>query len=84
MHAGSFVKGDTMWILGGFNDQSVWSDIVSATVQVCSLTRWFAMAIFRRRSSLAEIIWMQDRWQVPTEKLKPCWMDRMLSPIGRY
>lgn len=33
MHAGSFTKGDTMWVLGGFNDQSVWSDIVSATVE---------------------------------------------------
>jgi len=33
MHAGSFVKGNTMWIMGGFEDPNVWSDIVSATVQ---------------------------------------------------
>jgi len=32
MHAGSFSIGSTMWILGGFDNQSVWSDIVSATV----------------------------------------------------
>jgi len=32
MHAGSFSRGNTMWILGGFDDQTVWSDIVSATV----------------------------------------------------
>jgi hypothetical protein len=33
MHAGSIARGTTMWILGGFDNQSVWSDIVSATVQ---------------------------------------------------
>jgi hypothetical protein len=33
MHAGSFAKGNTMWIMGGFDNQTVWSDIVSATVQ---------------------------------------------------
>ncbi|MGD0528221.1 MAG: hypothetical protein ABSE49_24010 [Polyangiaceae bacterium] len=33
MHAGSFTIGNTMWIMGGFEDPNVWSDIVSATVQ---------------------------------------------------
>jgi hypothetical protein len=33
MHAGSFAQGNTMYILGGFEDMQVWSDIVRATVQ---------------------------------------------------
>jgi len=33
MHAGSVAQGSTMWIMGGFEDPNVWSDIVSATVK---------------------------------------------------
>jgi hypothetical protein len=33
MHAGSFVVGNTIYVLGGFQDPSVWSDSVKATVQ---------------------------------------------------
>lgn len=33
MHGGSFVVGDTMYILGGFQDPNVWSDAVKATVE---------------------------------------------------
>jgi hypothetical protein len=33
MHAGSISKNDTMWVMGGFDNQSVWQDIVSAKVQ---------------------------------------------------
>ncbi len=32
MHSGSFTKGDTIYVLGGFNDPSVWDDVVRATV----------------------------------------------------
>jgi hypothetical protein len=32
MHAGSFVTGNTVYILGGFDGQTVWNDIVKATV----------------------------------------------------
>ncbi len=32
MHPGSVVQGDTMFVLGGFNDPNVWDDIVSAKV----------------------------------------------------
>jgi hypothetical protein len=32
MHPGSFTKGTTMYVLGGFNDPTVWDDAVSATV----------------------------------------------------
>jgi hypothetical protein len=28
MHAGSLTRGNTMWILGGFTDPNVWTDIV--------------------------------------------------------
>jgi hypothetical protein len=33
MHASSLTRGSTMWILGGFNNQTVYGDIVSATVR---------------------------------------------------
>jgi hypothetical protein len=33
MHGGAFVSGSTIYILGGFDDPSVWSDAVKATVQ---------------------------------------------------
>jgi len=33
MHASSMSRGNTMWILGGFDNQTVYGDIVSATVQ---------------------------------------------------
>jgi len=33
MHAGSFIQGNTIYVLGGFQDNTVWSDIVKATVQ---------------------------------------------------
>jgi hypothetical protein len=33
MHAGSFILGNTIYVLGGFQDPSVWSDSVKATVQ---------------------------------------------------
>jgi hypothetical protein len=32
MHAGAISKDNTMWIFGGFDEQAVWSTIVSATV----------------------------------------------------
>ncbi|MEO8801360.1 MAG: hypothetical protein ABI551_25950 [Polyangiaceae bacterium] len=32
MHPGSIVNGSDIYVLGGFNDPSVWSDIVKATV----------------------------------------------------
>jgi hypothetical protein len=32
MHPGGFVRGDTMYVMGGFNDPSVWDDIVKANV----------------------------------------------------
>ena len=32
MHASAVTQGNTIWILGGFEDPNVWSDIVSATV----------------------------------------------------
>jgi hypothetical protein len=32
MHAGSFSIGNTMYIMGGFQDPSVWNDVVKATV----------------------------------------------------
>jgi hypothetical protein len=32
MHPGAFVAGDTIYVLGGFNDPSVWDDVVRAKV----------------------------------------------------
>jgi hypothetical protein len=32
MHPGSIVNGSTMYVMGGFNDPTVWDDVVSATV----------------------------------------------------
>jgi hypothetical protein len=32
MHAGSFVRGDTMYVMGGFNDPDVWDDVIKANV----------------------------------------------------
>ena len=32
MHGGAISQGNTMWILGGFANSTVWSDIVSATI----------------------------------------------------
>ena len=32
MHPGAFVVGDTIYVLGGFNDPSVWDDLVRAKV----------------------------------------------------
>ncbi len=32
MHAGSISRGNTMWIMGGFNDDTEYSDIIRATV----------------------------------------------------
>ncbi|MFO0614417.1 MAG: hypothetical protein U0414_17660 [Polyangiaceae bacterium] len=32
MHPGAVVKGDTIWVMGGFKDPDVWDDIVKATV----------------------------------------------------
>lgn len=32
MHPGSFVVGNRIYVLGGFNDPDVWDDVVSATV----------------------------------------------------
>jgi hypothetical protein len=32
MHGGAFVHGDTIYVMGGFNDPDVWSDVVKATV----------------------------------------------------
>ena len=33
MHAGSFVNGNTIYVMGGFQDPNVWDDAVMATVQ---------------------------------------------------
>jgi hypothetical protein len=32
MHPGSVIKGDEIWVMGGFDDPDVWDDIVRATV----------------------------------------------------
>lgn len=32
MHGGQIANGDTIYVLGGFSDPDVWSDVVSATV----------------------------------------------------
>lgn len=40
MHAASIVQGSTMWVLGGFDNQSVWSDIVSAKVTNGTVAAW--------------------------------------------
>lgn len=32
MHPGGFVRGDRIYVLGGFDDPDVWNDVVSATV----------------------------------------------------
>ena len=33
MHGGAVTRGDTVYLLGGFNDPNVWDDVVKATVQ---------------------------------------------------
>jgi hypothetical protein len=40
MHAGSFIHGDTLYLLGGFNDPNVWDDVVKATVTNGMLSAW--------------------------------------------
>jgi hypothetical protein len=32
MHGGAFVHGDTIYVMGGYDDPDVWSDVVKATV----------------------------------------------------
>ena len=41
MHPGSFTKGDTFYVLGGFDDPTVWDDAVRATVHADgTLSAW--------------------------------------------